>query len=208
MGFALTTRATMDRRTQPSPTLLRLELETHAYHRDADQPWLALLSVDLTRIQYAAQLARAYRTEAPLEAALAYTPHLTSLTGRPRARSRLLAHDLFALDVSTTRQPPRLIAPFPSVAVALGWLYVLERSTRLYAMVRRNVCARLPGVPTSYLDDPQATARWQALGPLLDRVARTPRIADQVIHAAHDGFRCLLDWYVADRENEALRRGA
>ena len=194
----------MDRQTVG--TLLRLELETHAYHREADQPWLALVSPELTRFAYAMQLARAYAFEAPLEAALAYTPHLTSLTGHARARSRLLAHDLMDLDVSPTRVPPRLIAPFPSVAAALGWLYVVERATRLYPMVRRNVVARLPGAPTAYLDDPNAPARWQALGALLDRVARSPRVIDQMVHAAHDGFRCLVDWYVA--EYEPLRQGA
>lgn len=194
----------MDRQTVGM--LLRLELETHAYHREADQPWLALVSPELTRPAYAAQLTRAYAFEAPLEAALAYTPHLTSLTGHARARSRLLAHDLFDLDASTTRVPPRLIAPFPSVAAALGWLYVVERATRLYPMVRRNVLARLPGAPTAYLDDPNAPARWRALGALLDRVARTPQVIDQMVHGAHDAFRCLVDWYVA--EHEPLRQGA
>ncbi len=190
-----------------SPTLLRLELETHAYHRDADHAWLQLLMHDVTRADYADQLARAYRFEAPLEAALAYTPHVTSLAGI-RARSALLAHDLFVLDYPPTRFAPRLIAPFPSVSEALGWLYVIERSARLYDMVYRNVRLRLPDVPTEYLDDPGAAARWQELGETLDRVARTPKILDQIVHAAHDAFRCSLDWYVAEVPPAPARRRA
>lgn len=187
-----------------SQTLVRLELETAAYHADADRAWLQLLLPFITPAQYAEQLARAYAFEAPLEAALAYTPHVTSLIG-PRARSRLLAHDLFALDYPATRITPRLIAPFPSVSQALGWLYVTERTARLHEMVRKNVAARLAGAPTEYLDDPDAAQRWDELGDILDRVARTPRIADQVIHAAHAAFRCHGDWYVGE---QALRHGA
>jgi len=186
--------------------LLRLELETHAYHREADEPWLELVSPDVTRAQYADQLARAYSIEAPLEAALVYTPHLASLIGR-RARSRLLAQDLFALDYPMGRITPRLIAPFPGISEALGWLYALERSARLFEMVRRNVVARLPEVAsaTTYISDTFTQVRWRDLGEILDRVARTQRVADQVIHAAHDAFRCMLDWYVGE---QALRRGA
>jgi heme oxygenase len=188
----------------PSQTLLRLEIETQAYHCDADQAWLDLLQPFITRNDYAEQLARAYAFEAPLEAALAYTPHIVSLIGT-RARSRLLAHDLFALDYPLVKVTPRLIAPFPSVSEALGWLYVVERNARLFEMVRKNIAARLPDAPTEYLNDPDAADRWLELGRVLDRVARSPRISDQMIHAAHDAFRCQLDWYVGE---QALRRGA
>jgi heme oxygenase len=186
------------------PTLLRVELETHAYHRDADRPWLALLAPELTRQQYADRLARIYVFEAPLEAALAYTPYVPSLVGM-RARSRLLARDLFTLDVPAAKRVPRLIAPFPSVAAALGWLYVIERSARLLDAARSHVRARLPDEPALYLHDPEAPARWDGLASILDRVACSPRVTDDIIHAAHDAFRCLLDWYVSE---QPLRRGA
>jgi heme oxygenase len=190
--------------TLPSQTLLRLELETHAYHVDADQAWLDLLQPFIDRSQYAEQLARTYAFEAPLEAALAYTPHIRSLIGA-RNRSHLLGHDLFAIDYPLARVTPRLIAPFAAVSEALGWLYVIERNTRLFELVRKNVAARLPDAPTEYLSDPDAAQRWTAFGQVLDRVARSPQISDQMIHAAHDAFRCQLDWYVGE---QALRRGA
>ena len=184
--------------------LLRLDIETHAYHREADRPWLELMTSGVTHASYADRLARAYAFESPLEAALAYTPHVPSLVGT-RGRSRLLARDLSALDVPPGRLTARLIAPFPSVAEALGWVYVVERQARLLARVKHNIERRLPGTPTAYVNDEEAPLRWSELGSTLDRVGRTPRIADQVIHAAHDGFRSLLDWYVSD---QALRTSA
>jgi heme oxygenase len=187
-----------------SQTLLALELETHAYHRDADEAWLDLLQPLVTRGQYADQLARAYAFEAPLEAALAHTPHIPSLIG-PRARSRMLAQDLFELDYPLAKLTPRLIAPFPSVAEALGWLYALERRARLFGLVRHNIRARLPSPPTEYLADDRAPRRWEKLGHVLDSVARSTEVTDQIIHAAHDAFRCQLDWYVGE---QPLRRGA
>jgi heme oxygenase len=187
----------------PSHTLLRLELETHAYHRDADRAWLRLLAHDVTRATYTDQLARAYRFEAPLEAALACTSHVPSLFGT-RCRSCRLADDLAALDIPVARLAPRVIAPFPSLSEALGWLYVVERSARLYDMVERNIRTRLPGAPTSYVDDLSALTRWNMLGETIDRIARTPRIRDQILHAAHDAFRTALDWF----KPEPVRRGA
>jgi heme oxygenase len=176
-----------------SQTLLRLELETHAYHRDADHAWLELMTPFLTRATYAERLARAYQVEAPLEAALAHTPHVTSFFGT-RTRSSLLRRDLFELDYPLRRHAPLLIEPFPSVCEALGWLYVIERSPRLFEIVRRNVVARIPDAPTEYLTDHQAQARWNELTKVLDRVASTPEILAQIVHAAHDAFRCALDW--------------
>jgi heme oxygenase len=189
---------------RPSALLLRLEIETHAYHREADRPWLEPMTSAVTKASYGEQLARAYAFESPLEAALAYTPCAPSLVGM-RSRSRLLARDLFALDLTPGRVSSRLIAPFPSVAEALGWVYVVERQTRLLARVKHNIERRLPGAPTAYVSDEEAPLRWSELGSTLDRIARTPRIVDQVLHAAHDGFRSLLDWYVSD---QALRPSA
>lgn len=193
-----------------SETLLRLELETHAYHREVDQAWLDLMTPFLSRVAYAEQLARTYCFEAPLEAALAYTPHVASLDRDApalgtRSRARLLRHDLFALDYPLTRVAPRLIAPFPSVCEALGWLYVVERSAQLFDMIRRNVLARIPDAPAEYLTDGGAGARWEHLGRVLDRVAGTSGLRDQIVHAAHDGFRCLLD---LDLGEQPLRRRA
>jgi hypothetical protein len=72
-------------------------------------------------------------------------------------------------------------------------------------VVRRNVAARLPDVPTGYLHDEYALLRWNALGGVLDQLAPTPGLLDPLVHAAHDAIRCSLDWYVSE---QALRHGA
>jgi heme oxygenase len=177
------------------PVLARLEAETHAYHRAADGVWLALLGEDITPQRYGDQLVRAYGIEQPLEAALAYTPHLASILPL-RRRTKLLAEDLCALDrgLPATRA---WIAPFPALAEAFGWLYAIERSSRLHAMVCGNVLAAHPEIAGAirFLGDGEASARWRALGVALDRVARTARIEDRVAAAAHSAFHTLADWY-------------
>lgn len=189
--------------------LSRLDLETRVYHRDADAPWLALLSPALTRARYAAQLARAYGFEASLEAALIHTPLVASLV-ELRPRARLLAHDLFALDYGRFGALPRaLIAPFASVSDACGWLYASERSTHMFPMVAGHVIATLPHLANavSFLDDGAALARRDQLAAVFDQVAYTPRIANQIIAAAHDAFRAQLAWYTAPA-TEGVRAGA
>jgi heme oxygenase len=188
------------------PALARLEAETHGYHRDADAVWLALLAPDLTRRRYADHLARAYGFEQPLEAALVYTSHVTSLLV-PRQRAPLLSCDLVTLDepVPSARC---WIAPFTSVAQAFGWLYVVERSARVLSMVCGNILATHPELApaTLYLDDSTARGRWRALGVALDRIARTPKIEDQLAAAAHTAFHTVIDWYCAAPKD--IRLGA
>jgi heme oxygenase len=186
--------------------LARLEAETYGYHRDADAVWLSLLSSTVTRAGYAAHLARAYGFEQPLEAALLYTSHVTSMLA-PRQRAPLLGCDLVTL-----REPSPAarcwIAPFTSVAQAFGWLYVVERSARLLSMVCGNVNASHPELQpaTLYLDDSTALGRWRALGLSLDRITRTPRIEDQLVSAAHTAFHTVIDWYCTRPQD--LRLGA
>src|SRR5438874_11352487 len=61
---------------QPSTGLLRLNLETRAFHDAADEGWLRLLQPSVTRADYVRRLATTYGFEGPLEAAFAYTPNL------------------------------------------------------------------------------------------------------------------------------------
>lgn len=176
------------------------------YHAEADSPWRALLAPDLTRVRYADQLARAYGFEQPLEAALQHTPYVGSILA-PRTRSGHIKRDLFALDYGALAAIPRcLIAPFPSLAEAFGWLYVIERSARMHAMIAGHVLARLPQLAhaVTYLADDDAQNRWRQLGTALDRIAWSSRIEDQVIAAAHTGMRTLCDWYAAKAAKPAV----
>ena len=187
-----------------SPLLTRLDVETHAFHAEADAPWLSLAApeVHVGRYEVIEQLVSAYGFDAPLEAALAYTPHLDGFIDVTRRfRSGLLAQDLLALGLSPSaiaglRQ--RMIAPFASVAEAFGWLYVHQRTTLLFASVRAALVERAPevaGATTSLCIHAADTAlMWDAIGPPLDRVARTTAVEDRVVQAAHDAFRTLIAW--------------
>ncbi len=187
----------------PSPALVRLNLETRAFHAAADEGWLSLLGADATRWDYVRQLLSTYGFEAPLEAALAYTPGLKRLLDlRERTRAGLIAQDLLALGMTASElaQLPQCfpIAPFSGPIEALGWLYVTERATLLHDSIRRAIAARIPDTSRAcaYLAayDGLTNARWQELGHVLDRAAPTSRALGDLVNAASAGFRCLLAW--------------
>lgn len=189
---------------QLSKLFVRLNVETRGYHAQADAPWHKLLVDDrrLTPLDYVQHLVQRYGFDAPLEAALAYTTHLGSFVDlHRRFRAGMIAQDLLALGLSPAtlaglRQ--YMIAPFSSVADALGWLYVHQRSSLLHEAVVAKLTARLPEVAhaTTYLraNEGHIGVAWQDLGQTLDRVARTATIADCIVAAAHDAFRAALAW--------------
>lgn len=188
-----------------SKTLARLDVETHAFHAEADAPWLGLIAPGqhVGRYEVIEQLVAAYGFDAPLEAALAYTPHLAGFIDvAPRFRSGLLAQDLLVLGLTPSaiaglRQ--RMIAPFASVAEAFGWLYVHQRMTLLFETVRSALVERVPEVAgaTSALCIHAGSTRvmWDALGPPLELVARSPAVEDRVVQSAHEAFRTLIAWH-------------
>ena len=197
-----------------SSALVRLNFETRVHHDAADMFWRSLCVPRVTHDEYIDRLATAYGFAAPFEAACAYTPGLReTLDLRARSRAGWLAQDLLELGLT----PAQLsavpscfpIAPFASRVEALGWLYVVERETLLHETVRRHVVAELPEVRTavaylgSYRD--MVSARWQELGRVLDRSVRDDQ-RDELLAAAHAGFRCLLDWHSGPRYE--LARGA
>jgi len=182
--------------------LSQLEAETRAYHDAADGPWLELLLRDVTLERYIAQLVRTYGFEAPLEAALAYTPRLgAAIDLRVRSRAGLIAQDLLALDVAPVAianiPQTRAIAPFPSVGRALGWLYVVERASRLHDAVRDHLARLQPRVTgaCTYLCAYRGVRerRWSELGDVLEHV--DARDHDELIAGAHDAFRAAQHWF-------------
>jgi len=187
--------------------LLRLDLETQAEHAFADAGWLSLC--DDARVpcerDYVQVLLTTYGFEAPLEAALAYTPHfeaLVDMTGR--YRSGLIAQDLLALGLGPAQIASAgqcMIAPFASVAEALGWLYVHERAALRHAQVRARLLARAPGLraATAYLTAAAGTARsrFESLGVAIERIARTPHLEDRVVSGARAAFRTVRSWVEA-----------
>ena len=200
---------------EPGRALRRLNLETRAHHSAADAGWVRLLAPDVTCQQYVAQLVTTYGFQAPLEAALAYTPNLKLLVDlRQRSRAGLLAQDLLELGVKAAglaNLPQCLpIAPFTAPIEALGWLYVVERGALVHEPVAHHLRSRLPEVKDAcaYLTayEGVAQARWVELAEILDRTARSERLLDDMIAAAHAAFRCLAAW--SSDQRLAIARGA
>jgi heme oxygenase (biliverdin-IX-beta and delta-forming) len=186
--------------------LMRLNVETRAQHPDADWPWLDVMAAGGSRVRYIDHLVAVYGFEAPVEAALALTPHLSEIISlRPRARSGFIVEDLLALGITASklaRTPQcREILPFRDPAEALGWLYVIERSTLLHEAVRQHLTARMPSVSSwSYLSAYRgiATQRWQELGQALDAFAITPTSGDAIVEAAHLAFDRQRAWFATN----------
>lgn len=188
----------MDR---PSTGLVRLNLETRAYHAAADSCWLDLLARGITRGDYIDRLVTTYGFEAALEAALAYTPGLKACVDlRQRSRAGLIAKDLLSLGLRATEVaalPQSAIAPFGGPIEAFGWLYASERVTLLHERVRQHLLVWLPSIDAhAYLTayDGVVNARWSELGHAIDRTACRGAEIDEMIAAAKVALGHLAEW--------------
>jgi heme oxygenase len=195
--------------------LRRLDAETRAHHIHADAPWFPLMSPDVTKARYTDHLITVYGFEAPIEAALALTARVGFLVQlRQRARSGLIVQDLLTLGM-TPSQIARLpqcskILPFRDLAEAMGWMYVVERATLLYEAIRRHVEGRIPhAAACSYLSayDGMTSERWEEFGATVDKVAYSPRTADQMLAAARAAFACHRAWFCGEPMLETRRPG-
>lgn len=182
----------------------RLQLETRAHHTAADADLDVLFAQDVSSTDYRLYLVRMYGFEAPLESALSMTPTLELMLDlRQRSRAGLIAQDLMQLGMrayDVAELPQSLaIPPFPSAADALGWTYVVERATLAHSVIRAHLQTRLPHemqIASAYLHAYAGVVgrRWRAFGATLDEIARHPAIADRIVAAAQDGFRCQRRW--------------
>lgn len=180
--------------------LARLGQATRAHHAAADRAWLSLAVDGATIDGYRAHLARVYGFEAPLEIAFQDTRPLRGLLELSgRARSHLLVRDLTALGMTArdVARLPRRFDPIPflSAEEAIGWMYVVERSTLVHHIVRRSVV--LMTAACAYLSAGRVTARWFELGRALDRIATTPRAFAKIVDAALGTFEDHCEWYTA-----------
>ena len=159
-------------------------------------------------------LGRLYGLEAPLEAALAYTPDIGRLIDlRARVRSGLIASDLLALQLTAAQiavLPQCMFGPFADAAEALGWIYVLERASMLHDTVRRHVVSCVPALEsaTAYLSacDAARPTRWAELVNALDRHAQTLPVQARVLAGAREAFRRTLEWF--HHREPLMARGA
>lgn len=189
---------------QLAKMLTKLNLETREFHGRADYPWLPLLdeTKPVSHSDYAKYLIERYGFEAPLEAALAYTPHLGEVIDvYPRFRAGLIAKDLIELGLSASAVAgiqQCMIEPFASPEEAFGWLYVHERCTLMFEHVSSELCRRMPDLcdAMSYLhaNAGHIGAAWETFAQALDRVSATPEAQQQVVEAARDAFQAARQW--------------
>jgi heme oxygenase (biliverdin-IX-beta and delta-forming) len=192
----------------PSWMIDRLDVETQIHHADADADFDVLFGDHTSATDYLLYLTRVYGFEAPLESSFAMTPNLDLVIDlRERQKAGLLAQDLLGLalrpaDVAEIPQCLR-IPQFRGAAEALGWMYVIERTTLAHGVIRSHLMTRLPRVmvtASSYLQCYSGVAgmRWRNFGVVLDDVCRHPAIADRVVGAANDAFRTQRRWLIHD----------
>ncbi|HEY4242318.1 MAG TPA: biliverdin-producing heme oxygenase [Kofleriaceae bacterium] len=192
----------------------RLHQETRAHHADSDADCDILFRADTGPGDYLLYLVRQYGFEAPLESVLSLTPGLELLVSlKERAKAGFIAADLLALGLrpqEVAELPMCMQLPsFRGAAEALGWMYVVERATLAHNVLRHHLETRIPReLPSahSYLSCYQSVVgtRWRQFGQALDAIARTTAIADRMIEASHDAFRCQRRWM--RQELNVLRR--
>jgi len=103
------------------------------------------------------------------------------------------------------------IAPFSSVAEALGWMYVVERATAIHHRVREHVLDLMPHLEpaTTYLSAYETSigSRWLELGEAIELIACDERSHAQVTAAACEAFRCSIAWMQRGRARPARQVG-
>jgi heme oxygenase len=178
---------------------------TRPHHLEADGDIERFLIAEpVTAHGYKTFLTRNYGFIVPLEAALASTPGLDSLVDlRARAKSHLIVRDLHALGMAADEigHLPQCdsIPAFRGSASALGWMYVIERPLLASAVLKSHLASVLTTemvVASAYLScyAGHVGTAWRELGEAMDRIAETPAIADRIVGAARDAFRCLRRW--------------
>lgn len=188
---------------QVSSLLMRLNLATRPYHADVDQPWLDLIRPTRACVSdYVDVLIRTYGVVAPLESACRYMPGLARIVDfKQLMRAGLIAQDLLSLglsplQVATISQCPS-ITMFRGLPEALGWLYVIERSTLLQDGIRRHLQRHLDienayAYLTAY--EGHVNDHWNAFGRVLDRIGHDAATANEIIRASCDAFDACRQW--------------
>jgi heme oxygenase len=188
--------------------LSRLAEETQVHHLAADSDLdRFVFRGTATVLDYRNYLSRVYGFVEPVELALAQTIDFASVIDlAPRLKGARLHQDLAGLGLTGREidDLPRCsgVPRIESVAVALGWLYVVERPTLANGVVRGHLDTQLHTEmqhAASYLScyDGQTGSMWRDLGRAMERAATSTAVADRIVLAAHEAFRCLERWLTA-----------
>ena len=126
---------------------------------------------------------------------------------RQLLRAGLIAQDILALGL-TPNQVSRIptcpaITMFRDIGEALGWLYVVERSTLLQDGVKRHLLEKLPQLANAcaYLSayEGHVSDHWLAFGRMLDRAATELDVEESILNAAEEAFAHTKQWLTVTR---------
>jgi heme oxygenase len=184
------------------------------HHADAESDFDILFEDDITPRHYLQFLVRVYGFEAPLESTLAMTPNLELMIDlKERTKAGYIAQDLMALGLRPAQiaELPQCLAipQFRGAAEALGWMFVCERQTLAHSVLRRHLQTRLPRelrAASNFLSSYTGVvgSRWRKFGSVLDDVAAHRAIADRIVVAANEAFRCQRRWIQQDFNDTRL----
>jgi heme oxygenase len=185
--------------------LMRLALETRAHHAAADANRLAVME-ESALDAYRAYLTLIYGFEAAVEHALMRTPGFDPRVLRARTKAGRLVQDLIALGATepdVSRTPRCVVRPFHSAAEGYGWLYVIDRNTLLFGLIRRHLMQHLRlrhalAYLSCYGDTPGGMFR--DLGELINKEAERGREAvAEIVGAANRAFWSQRAWFVSHK---------
>ncbi|HUJ60749.1 MAG TPA: biliverdin-producing heme oxygenase [Kofleriaceae bacterium] len=182
----------------------RLVIETEREHQAADEETLQLLHA-VTPSVYRRYLMRTHGFVLPVERALAATRDLERVIDV----RRFTKHDLLRRDLQSFRMtdadleqlPVCDIPKFRSPEQALGWAFVVERSTLSHANMFRHLASVMPGdvaFTSTYLKCYAGTIgeQWETFGDALEAVASSEAHIAHAIDAARTAFRTHRAWRV------------
>jgi heme oxygenase len=181
----------------------RLSDETRALHKEIEAEGEVLLG-EVSLSTYRRYLTRWYGFLFPVERSLADLPQLSRVHDARRLRKHLLIeHDLNALGFKTPdvqALPQCMSVPmFDDVREAVGWAYVIERSTLEHPNLYRQLAGAIPGemaFASSYLKCYSGSVgeMWRSFGQSIEVAATSPDDADRIIEAARAGYRQFRRW--------------
>jgi len=188
-----------------SRMLSRLLAESRMHQSVADADGLDLVAGETGDTRYLTYLLKRFGFEAPLESALSVAPGIAEVVDlSARNKTTLLVHDLVGMGVPLARVleiPHAHISAFQDLRIALGWLYVSERSAATHNIVVRELRRRSPGLQSSTqcFADYDGLAGREALGRALDAIAVTPEDELVIIDAALHAFDHQHRWLCPQR---------
>lgn len=191
----------------------RVQSETEGFHPDADADIQQLLTA-VTASDYRRFLIRTLGFVQPLEREIARVRDIDKLIDLRRfEKHQLLRRDLHGFRMKPDeidRLPECSLPMFDSPAEALGWAFVIERSTLGHSNLFRHLASVLPGdvaFTSAYLKCYFGAVgeNWKWFGDALERVANTPQQAQKVVDAAQIAFRVHRHWrHSRDEQMESI----